>query len=191
VLVFKDDEDYICLPWFWVPEVGATRKEREHGVAYLAWARQGFIRLTGGDVTDYDAVRADINKLVDDNKFGIEQLAVDRLFQGAQLCTQLQGDGMNVVAFGQGFLSMAAPSKSFEELVIAGRLLHGNNPVLDWMAKNVSVKTDPAGNMKPVKPKRHDKVKIDGIVATVMALGLMIAKEDTTSVYSDRGVVFV
>lgn len=173
----------VLIPWFWCPRDGAKKKDHAHRDLYDAWARQGFITYTEGDVTDYDVVRAQINALA--QTYGIEDLAVDRLFQGAQLCTQLQGDGLNLVAFGQGFYSMAAPCKEFEERVAAHRISHGANPILHWMASNVAVISDPAGSLKPVKPKRNSPLKIDGIVAAIMALGRLTATGTSTSVYDD------
>ena len=64
---------------------------------------------------------------------------------------------------------MAGPSKQFEELLLRRKFAHGGNPVLTWMASNVAVKQDPAGNVKPDKAQSADR--IDGIVALVMALG--------------------
>lgn len=170
VLLFGDDRDgYDLLPFYWIPEDGAQKKESTYRDLYQTWIRQGWVRTTEGDVCDYAVVRADVGELADE--FGIEDLAVDRLFQGAQLCTDLMADGLNVVSFGQGFYSMAAPAKRFEELYLKGQLRHGNHPVLCWNAANVSVRTDDAGNMKPIKPEKNSTLKIDGIVATIMALG--------------------
>jgi phage terminase large subunit-like protein len=108
-----------------------------------------------------------VGKLADE--YGIQELAVDRVFQGAQLCTELMADGLDVIAFGQGFLSMAAPVKRLLELIVAGELEHGNNPVLTWMAANAASEIDPAGNQKFSKKKSTEK--IDGMVALAMALG--------------------
>ena len=77
-------------------------------------------------------------------------------------------EGLQVAGMGQGFLSMAAPMKEFERRLLRKAIRHGNNPVLNWMAGNVSVKMDPAGNLKP--DKSTSQGKIDGIVALVMAL---------------------
>ena len=169
-LLFGDDaEGYDLLPWFWMPEDGTKRKDTTYRDMYRQWIRDEWVIATEGDVADYERIRLDINAIVD--QFGLYDLAVDRLFQGAQLCTDLQKDGLKVIAFGQGFYSMAAPSKRFEELVLANKIRHGNNPVMNWMASNVSVKTDPAGNLKPCKPEKNSPLKIDGIVAAIMALG--------------------
>jgi phage terminase large subunit-like protein len=113
------------------------------------------------------AVRAEINELTE--KYNIRQLGIDR-WNATQLSLQLQGDGIDVVGFGQGYGSMSAPSKQLEAMVVSAKLLH-NNPVLDWQAGNVAIQQDHAGNIKPSKQKSTER--IDGIVSLVMALGIM------------------
>jgi phage terminase large subunit-like protein len=61
---------------------------------------------------------------------------------------------------------MAAPTGEFENLVVSRKLAHGGNPVTRWMAANVAVAQDPAGNLKPAEDKSIER--IDGIVAIVM-----------------------
>ncbi|MHC4137459.1 MAG: terminase TerL endonuclease subunit, partial [Planctomycetota bacterium] len=78
-------------------------------------------------------------------------------------------DGHEVVAFGQGYASMSAPSKELEKLVVSGALRHTGHPLLRWCASNVMLETDAAGNIKPSKKK--SKERIDGIVALAMAIG--------------------
>jgi phage terminase large subunit-like protein len=190
VLEFDYKGRKLLIPYFWVPKVGALQKEKLHSVPYLQWIREGFIEQSEGNTTDYDQIRARLNEIAGVFQFKNKEIAIDRLFQGNQLCTQLMDDGFEVFAFGQGFLSMAAPSKDFEERVISGDIQHGNNPVLNWMASNVSIKTDPAGNIKPTKPPREDAAKIDGIVSAVMCRGrAMVREEVSESVYEKRGLL--
>ena len=56
-----------------------------------------------------------------------------------------------MVEFRQGFRSMAAPTRELEKLIVSRKLAHGGNPVTRWMAANVAVAQDPAGNLKPAK----------------------------------------
>lgn len=183
-LVFQDGDGYYVLPWFWLPEETADGREDILRKMYRGWVDRGFISYTPGNVTDYGYMRQEIGLI--GQQFMVQEIAVDRLFQGAGVCTDLHNDGFNVVAFGQGFFSMAGPSKHIEELVLNGKLQHGNNPVLRWMASNCGIKTDPAGNVKPVKPERKNPLKIDGIVASIMALGrAMVAPGE--SVYNTMG----
>jgi phage terminase large subunit-like protein len=84
---------------------------------------------------------------------------------------------------------MSEPTKELEALVIGGKLRHGGNPILRWMAGHVTVETDPAGNIKPSKKRSKDR--IDGIVATVMALGRAMvgtASGNRPSVYESGGL---
>lgn len=173
-LLFREGGVYTVLPYFWCAKEGARKRERRDRVPYETWARQEFVTLTEGDVTDYDRVRKDINNL--SRWFFLKELAVDR-WNATQIVTQLQNDGANVIAYGQGFRDMAAPTKSVLELVIGGQLENGGNPVLRWMASNASTETDAAGNLKFSKKKSTEK--IDGIIAMTMALGRAMADNDS------------
>lgn len=183
VLLFPPDGEewpkWIAIPWFWLPDISARKRVERDRVPYDLWIRQGFITETEGDVTDYDQVRADITGVggLDGasclaEQFSIREIAVDRTFNGAHLCTQLTGDGIEIIAFGQGFLSMAAPVKHLLEMIGKGEIEHGNNPVLTWMASNAVTISDPAGNLKFDKSKSIEK--IDGLVALTMATGQLI-----------------
>ena len=187
VLFFRVDDGYDCIPYFWIPEDGAKDRDQSNRQTYIPWIHNGFIQTTPGNTTDYSVVRKKINELAD--WFGVKDIAMDRFFQGDQLGTELlNDDGLEVVGFGQGFASMAAPTKRFEELVLSGKLQHGNNPVLRWMASHTMVKLDPAGCMKPDKAESGDK--IDGIVSAIMALGRWMVDEQKGSVYEERGPLF-
>ena len=171
----------------WCPESRLTDAGNRYAEQYQAWARAGFLTVTPGNAIDYQRVKADI--LDDASRFRVVDLNVDRLFQGYQLAQELADEGLTVVGMGQGFLSMAAPMKTIERLLLEHRLNHGGNPILRWMAGNVAVKQDPAGNLKP--DKASSQGKIDGIVATVMALDRWERNENGPSVYEERGLVTV
>lgn len=192
VIVFPEDDDtYTLVPIFWIPKDTALERERRDRVPYSVWVREGLIRTTTGDTADYATIRRDINQIVKDHKLSVREIAADRLFQGDQLCHELADqDGFNVIAHGQGFLSMAAPTKRFEELVLAGAIRHGGNAVLRWHASNVSVELDAAGNLKPSRKRSIEK--IDGIVAAIMAVGRAVARVQKVSAYAQgRGMLWV
>ena len=157
---------YSVIPYFWIPEKNAHERERRDRVPYLTWARQGFLEMTPGNVIDFDRIRARIVEL--GKIFNIKEIAVDR-WNAAHIMTDLAGDGFEIVQFGQGFKDMTSPTKELEMLVLSERLAHGGNPVLRWMASNVSVETDAVNNMKPSKKRSTER--IDGIVAMIMGLG--------------------
>ena len=174
-LLFPDGAgEFDLLMRFWLPAVTAEKRSPRVRALYEEWVRAGLITTTPGDVCDYAAVRRDINAL--GNRYGIQDIGVDRTFQGMQLCTELMGDGFQVEAFGQGYGSMCAPTVRFEELVREGKLRHGANPVLRWMASNMSVDVHTSGDIKPSRDRSSEK--IDGIVAAIMAVGRWMVHVD-------------
>lgn len=162
---------------FWMPSDNIRKRVERDRVPYDVWVREGWIKATDGNVVDYDVVRADINALAE--KLQLREIAIDR-WNATQISTQLMGDGFEVIQFGQGFASMSAPSKELEKLVLGKLLVHGGHPVLRWMASNVAVQQDAAGNLKPAKDKSGEK--IDGIVAGIMGLARATLREEEGSI---------
>lgn len=157
---------------FWVPKATMADRVERFRVPYDEWARRGALRETAGNVTDYGAIRAQV--MADAEAFRIQHLALDR-WNGVQLGQELMEDGAPIEFFGQGYLSMAGPTRELERLVLDRAMEHGNQPVLGWMAANAAVLEDPAGNIKPAKNLSTEK--IDGVVALIMGLGLLGARE--------------
>lgn len=185
VLVFRHEGGYRLLPYFWVPEdVDDQRSDRDRRQV-MNWSSKGLVRKTPGNVTDYAFVRADIERLA--KKFHIMEIAFDP-WQAMETALELGREGIEMTEFRQGFANFAEPTKEFERLCVSRKLRHNANPVLRWMAGNVSVRTDPSGNIRPDKGNSSDK--IDGIVAAIMAIGRAIQSEGS-SVYEREGRGFV
>lgn len=139
---------------------------------------------TEGNVIHYDFIEKFIMYLSE--KYHILEIAVDR-WNATQMIQNLEAKVLPC-SFWSGIFSMSAPTKEFYRLLMEGRIIHGGNPVLRWMAGNVVIDTDPAGNIKVTKAK--SKEKIDGIVAAIMALDRCIRQEGQSgSVYDERGLL--
>ena len=188
VLVFpprNDMEKYIILPYFWIPEENMIQRVRRDHVPYDVWAKQETLMTTEGNVIHYGFIENFIDEL--GKKFHIKEIAFDR-WGAVQMVQNLEGLGFTVIPFGQGFKDMSPPSKELMKLTLEQKLAHGGHPVLRWMMDNIFVRTDPAGNIKPDKEKSTEK--IDGAVATIMALDRAIRNGGSTgSVYDDRGIL--
>lgn len=179
-----EPEQYVWLPFFWIPEANLMERSRKDRVPYDAWVRDGIIKTTPGNVIDYNFIIRDIEEL--GQKYNISEIAFDR-WGAFQVSQTLENMGFTMVGFGQGYKSMSPPMTELMRLVVDGKLRHGGNPVLRWMADNLVVSTDPAGNVKPNKSKSREK--IDGIVAGLMALDRAIRHEKKpTSIYETRGL---
>ena len=191
VLVFPpadEDDKFVVLPDFWVPEDTLDLRVRRDHVPYDLWERQGYLLTTEGNVVHYGYIEKFIEQLGE--RFNIREIAFDR-WGAVQMIQNLEGMGFTVVPFGQGFKDMSPPTKELMKLTLEKRIAHGGQPVLRWMMDNIFIRTDPAGNIKADKEKSTEK--IDGAVATIMALDRAIrcGNESQESVYDSRGLLFI
>lgn len=191
VLVFPplDEEDkYIILPYFWIPEDTLDLRVKRDHVPYDVWERQEYLQTTEGNVVHYGYIEKFIEQL--GKRFNIREIAFDR-WGAVQMVQNLEGMGFTVVPFGQGFKDMSPPTKELMKLTLEQRIAHGGHPVLRWNMDNIFVRTDPAGNIKADKEKSTEK--IDGAIATIMALDRAIrcGNDNCASVYDDRGLLFI
>lgn len=160
-----------------VPQARIAERVRRDRAPYDQWVKSGALIATPGNVIDYEFIKA---KLIEDaTRFEIAGLVIDR-FLSTQIAIQLNAEGLPTVLMGQGFLSMSAPSKELERLIIDRKVDHGGHPVARWCASNAAIATDPAGNIKPAKDKSTER--IDVIVADVNALAGALAGQQAAPV---------
>ncbi len=183
VLAFPSDHSYTLLPYFWCPGDSMVIRERRDRVPYTVWSRQGHIEATPGNVIDYQFIKAKILSLA--TEYNILEVAYDP-WNATGLVLELQEEGLTMVPTRQGYASISAPTKEFEKLVLGRRLRHSGHPVLRWNVDNVSVKSDPAGNLKPDKATSRER--IDGVLAAIMAVD-RATRNEGGSVYEDHGIV--
>ncbi|MCL1878004.1 MAG: terminase large subunit [Defluviitaleaceae bacterium] len=187
VLVFppEDENDlFQIMPFFWMPEDNISLRVKRDRVQYDVWEKQGFMYTTEGNVVHYGFIENFIDEL--NAKYNIREIAFDR-WGAVQMVQNLEGLGLTVVPFGQGFKDMSPPTKELMKLTLEQKLAHGGHPVLRWMMDNIFVRTDPAGNIKPDKEKSTER--IDGVVATLMALDRAIRNLGSGggNVYAEEG----
>lgn len=185
VLAFPLSDDEVWVePFFWVPSARVPERAKKGLTDYEVWARNEHLYTTEGNAIDYAFVRKKINELA--NKYKIKEIAIDR-YNATYLAQQLQDDGFECAMVGQGFVSMNAPAKAFEGMVVDGKLHHGDHPVLNWHVSNAVVEMDAAGNIKPSKAKSTER--IDGVAAMMNALSRVITRQlEKKNPYSDRGI---
>jgi len=172
-----DDGGYIVRPFYFIPADALAKKTRVEGVNYQDWIDAGYIVTTPGAAVDYAYVEAEIRKLCSDHD--VRAIAFDP-WRAQQTQKSLMDDGLPVVDFRQGFISMSPACDEVERAIITGKLHHANNPVLRWNFDNVAVVRDAAGNRKFDKSKSRDK--IDGAVATLMAVRFAALNNNTRSI---------
>jgi phage terminase large subunit-like protein len=144
--------------------------------------------LTEGNVVHYGFIEKFIEKLGEE--YNIREIVYDR-WGATQMSQNLEGMGFTVVPFGQGFKDMSPPTKELMRLVLSKKIAHGGHPVLRWMADNIVIRTDPAGNIKVDKEKSSEK--IDGIVALIMGLARAMVNptDEGSSIYDRRDMIIL
>lgn len=180
VLVFLVDGLYWLWPMFWVPEEGLVKRADKEHVPYDVWKRNGHIYTTPGAAIDKDFVVAEVAKILGRYDITVDKAPYDRyrIDTLTAACNRL-GVSWPLIPFGQGFQSMGPAWNSFEGLLVGKKFRHPGNPCMDYNAASAVVVEDPAGNKKLDKSKAA--WRIDGMVATVMAVGTMEATAPATT----------
>jgi phage terminase large subunit-like protein len=176
-------ERWTLLPHFWCPAADIITRSKRDKVPYQTWAEKGFITPTPGEVMDFGYIKKQIED--DSRLFDVRAVGYDKTY-AASIVNPLVEEGVNMLAFSQGIMTISPYAKELERLVIEGtHLNHFGHPVLAWNAGNVVVHMDANGNIKPDKKKSEER--IDGIIAAIMGLGVAIETEYDGSLAGEWG----
>lgn len=187
------DPMYRLKVWFWLPGENLKRKSKVDHVPYDVWKKQGHLFTSKGsaisktqvikfiynEIAKYQLVGIayDRNRMKDLIEFaekeGIE-LAIGKWDKDKRVWNFDRSSGIKMMPFGQEARSMAPAIDKFETFLLEKQFRHDGNPCLTWCASNVVVDSDDSGYRKMSKKKSVGR--IDGIVASVMACGIL---EDT------------
>lgn len=178
ILFRRPGGGYACFGRWYLPEKTVELGENQH---YQTWQREGRLIVTEGDMIDFGRIRDDIIELSSD--YQIDEVAVDP-WQSTMLATELQQQGVPVVEFRQIVNLMSEPLKEVEALIRSRKIAHDGDPAMSWMLSNVVAKADAKDNVYPRKERPENK--IDGPVALIMAMGRMIAADNTSCIYNDE-----
>ena len=174
------EDGYEVHPWFFCPADNLRRRAERDGVPYPTWAEDELITPTPGNVVDFRAVDDHVRELC--ARFNVQEIAFDPHL-GRVMMANLLDDGLPVVEFRQGWVTMAPAVKELERAIIGRKFSHGGHPILRWHFSNIALDTDKAGNISFHKGKSKDR--IDGAVATAMAVGRAMQGETNRSSYDD------
>ncbi len=159
------DDKLIFKIHYYLPEecLNGESKNRE---LYREWARQKYLTITGGNVTDYDYITKDIIDV--SNCLLVSKIFYDK-WNATSWAIQCTNEGLPLEPFAQNLGSFNNPTKELERLILCGKIIIDDNPINRFCFRNVSLKIDINGNCKPDKSNRYKK--IDGVIAMIMALG--------------------
>lgn len=158
---------------------------------YRSWADQDYITETEGAGIDPQAVETDLKEWV--SAYGA-RVAFDPGY-GWDFCYRMTNDGLPMIEYpSMPVTNFSEPMKMLEELVIKGAkdgktFKHDGNPAMTWMISNVVCHRDPRDNIYPRKERVENK--IDGPVATIMALGLLLRDKPVQSAYANASEIVI
>lgn len=159
-------QHYYAFGTHYVPE---DKAGEEANSQYAGWVEDGWLTPTPGNVIDFDKIEDDIRD--DMKRFDVVEVPYDP-WQATQLASHMLDEGAPMVELRQTVQTMSEPMKEFEAAVLEGRFHHNGDPVLGWMVSNVVAFRDAKENIYPRKEKEENK--IDGAVATIMAIARAI-----------------
>jgi phage terminase large subunit-like protein len=187
VLVFPPtgkEEKYTVLCRLFIPNDTVKDKVLMDGVPYDTWIKAGHMLVTPGNVIDYEWIFDDMQYMA--SLFDIREVAFDRW--GMDWIKQDLDTKYTLVEFPQSINYMSPPTKYLEELVMKHKIQF-NNPVLDWTASNCRGFYNNTGMVKLTKGEGDAPMRIDPVIALVMALARATTASDNP--YQDRGLVSV
>lgn len=187
VLSEPDENDIRYLKcFFFCPKDTIDKRSREDHVPYRYWMDEGYLIATPGNTVDYTYLEDNIKATNKD--LGVIRIEMDQ-WNASQVANNLMEEDIEVSFFSQAITNISYPTKQFEKLVYEGKILHDGNPILSWMLSGCVIYRDANENIKVHKGQSHKTgtKRVDGIVASIMALGGSLSGEDTSdkSQYND------
>ena len=168
VAVFQQDGKWHVCTRLYLNELAV----QESGNAHLSgWARQGYVQVTDGDITDFEVVAEDMRAIC--RKCDVQEIAFDPALS-MYFATKLIEEGLPLVEITQRALFFTPPLIQVENLVHERKLVHDANPVMNWMVSNLVVKVSKFNELRAPTKERPEN-KIDGPIAMLMALGRAMA----------------
>lgn len=188
ILTYRENGKIYVKCKFYIPEANIQDRERELKVPLFSWVKSGYITATPGTSINYDYIIADIEKDLET----CEAFCYDP-YKAAVIVNKLETEhGFDAcIPIRQGFLTLSSPTKYLLDLIKEGTIVHDGNPVMNWMVSNMTILTDPSGNIKP--NKSNPNAKIDGVAAFINTLAYYITKKEEVieSPYEQHGIRFL
>lgn len=166
VLAVPIDGVYNLICRVWLPEDGIERKCDHDGIDYLAWVRDGHMKLTPGDTTNLEQISNEIQEMC--KLWQVTEIAADP-FNTVELIRRFNEVGITTFANNNTHALMNYPCQQTMRAIMEGRIRHNANPILRHCASNLVVHMDHGQRIKPDKKKSTSKT--DAMVATILAIG--------------------
>ena len=163
-----------------MPEGGAQRHEHTDRVPYTAWARDGYCTLTPGDVTDNSYVDNWISAGVRDHGWQVDEVDYDghnATDLAIKMCQERNNEDF-CVEVAQTCAGQNLAVKGFRELLLQGKIVIEESPLLMWCLANAIEVQNNYGDIKLSKKHKDDTERIDPVAAVMNALARVLVKRE-------------
>lgn len=166
-LNFPEGDRHRVIYRYYMTEKKLREYQGQIGDNLREWAKQGFITITGTSISDYSYIENDLRDIA--KNYNLVSVGFDP-YNAKQFAAKMEVEGFNMREFSQAIGSISFPTKHLERVILDKKFEFDGNPVTTWMFSNVQIYTDANLNIKVIKSKEANK-KVDGVIATVMAIG--------------------
>jgi phage terminase large subunit-like protein len=158
---YKDKKKHFIIKYYLPEETLRTSPNKE---TYKQWQRKGDLIVTPGNVTDYNYITKDI---IDATKIvSVFKIYYDKYnsVQWAINCTEI---GLPIEPMSQSIGNFNGPTKELERSILSGEVVIDDNAITRFCFRNVEIRSDWNGNVKPNKGIAAKK--IDGVIAMIQS----------------------
>lgn len=166
-LLIVKDGIYYFKTHYYLPESALVEKTDKE--LYRVWRGQGFLTITSGNVTDYDYITNDLMRYSE--LLSIQAVGYDK-YNATQWAIDAVEKGLPLEEYPQNLANFNRPTREMERLILSGKAVIDSNDINRFCFRNVELKSDHNGNVKP--NKAIEKKKIDGVIAMIQALGMYL-----------------
>lgn len=159
-------DKFVFKTIIYLPESELT--ENVNSYLYMIWKRENYLKVTSGNVVDYDFILKDQININDTNY--IVNVAYDK-WNATQWAINATSEGLPLSPYSQALGNFNGPTKTLERLIRTGQVIIDNNPIVRWAFSNVSLKIDHHENAKPTKANDEKSKKIDPVISMIQSLG--------------------
>jgi len=157
---------WACVDMYLPEDVVKERAEKVPELLY--WVKAGVLKLTPGNMIDYDMIEADV--VANAKRFKVKDAAFDQYGSIQIVGSLFNKHGLPARIENKNASSFTPPSKDLETRVKHHRFRHAGNLALRWQASNVVVDRRVDGSILPKKENAESPNKIDAVDAIIRSI---------------------
>lgn len=151
------EENLIVLGHSFLPEATLQAKMKTDKFDYQLHVQNGWITATEGEVVDYRYLKKYIEDFVKEHQLIVREVCYDE-WNATHLANEMTDEGYLMVKVIQGLKTLAPATKDFREKVYQKKIIHDDNPVINFAMGNAVTRMDHNENFMLDKSKSTERI---------------------------------